>query len=118
MQLVDTRMPTFVVVEESGDWEDYDWRIVGVFENEPGAHAFAWKHAFAGQLRCSISVHAWATGDSHCISVSHLNTEELRRNWGGVELARMAAAVDVERGVVPDLLAGYCTITAPAPAEP
>ena len=98
--------PCHVVFEESGEREDYDWRMLGVFEEGRDREAllFAWKHALASP-RASVSVHAWHTRDRASCSVTHVLSDQLRRNRVGSEVVEVAAVL--EGGVIPEFLAAF-----------
>lgn len=95
-----------IVVNESGEGSDHDWRVSGVFPDAQDALVFAWKCAF-DDWNSSISVQKWERDVG--AEVTHLASQKLRREWVGAELARMSESID--RGVVPEaLLARYTMI--------
>ena len=93
-----------IVMKESGEGSDYDWRILGVFAEFQEALVFAWKCAF-DDWTGSISVHTWDRDVGRSADVTHLSSQKLRRDWVSAELARMSESID--RGIVPEVLARY-----------
>jgi hypothetical protein len=115
--LSSTRTTSHLVFEESGEREDYDWRILGTFEGGSGrperehdALLFAWRHALA-HPRASVSVHAWDAvdgGPGTSCGITHLRADLLRGLWVDSLVADVAASL--EAGVIPDALhAGFTT---------